>query len=456
MNSYNQFLESKRQLVGDFGFAPIFMPDQCYPVQEYLIDWAVKKGRAALFADCGMGKTLMQLAWAQNIVQKTNGRVLIMAPLAVASQTVIEASKFGIEATRSKGGELNGKIIVTNYERLHLFNPSDFEGMVCDESSILKSFEGTTKAAIIEFMRKSKYRLLCTATAAPNDFTELGNSSEALGHMGYMDMIGRFFKKADKTYSRKHETQAGTYYLKPHATKSCWQWIASWARAIRKPSDYGFDDGKFILPALEQVQHIVKATTLDPEHLFEMPAVGLDEQRKELARTCVERSEKAAEIANKEKDEAFVCWTNRNNEADLITKIVDGAQQVSGKDSDDEKEEKFRAFESGQIRVLVTKPKIAGFGLNWQHCARQTFFPSHSFEQYYQAIRRSWRFGQMRPVKIDVISTEGQSRVLANLQKKASDAEKMFESIIANMRNELKIGPREEPSKEIEIPEWMK
>lgn len=454
MKSYTDFLNQKSQLSGDFGFDPVYIPDQAFDFQKHLIEWSVRKGRAALFADCGLGKTLMQLAWAENVVRKTNGRVLILTPLAVSHQTCKEAEKFGIEATRSGSGELDSKIVITNYERLHYFNPDDFEGVVCDESSILKNFDGKTKDAITEFMRTRKYRLLCTATAAPNDFIELGTSSEALGEIGFMDMLGRFFKKADATYCRKQETMAGTYYLKPHAKRDFWRWVCSWSRAIRKPSDVGFDDNGFSLPELVTRQHIVKASEPNPDCLFEMPSVGLAEQRNELSRTTKDRCEMVAEIAGRS-DESFLCWVNRNQEGDLCQKLIDGSIQVSGSDSDGKKEESFKAFESGECRVLITKPTIAGFGLNWQHCHRQTFFPSHSFEQWYQAIRRSWRFGQKEKVTVDVVSTEGQRRVLSNLQRKAESAEKMFSEIVGFMSDELRLREKAKHEKTEIIPSWL-
>jgi len=453
-NEYQSFLQGKRQLAGEFGFDPVFMPDSAFPFQRDLIEWAVIKGRAALFADCGMGKTLMQLAWAKNVAIKTGGKVLILTPLAVSHQTVAEAHKFGIDAERSNEGEINSQIVVTNYERLHHFNPDDFCGVVCDESSILKNFDGAIKSSVTEFMRTRKYRLLCTATAAPNDFIELGTSSEALGHLGFMDMIGRFFKKTDQTFSRKQETMSGTYRLKPHASKDFWRWVCSWARAVRKPSDLGYEDGKFKLPKLITQQHLVKAKTINPEFLFEMPAVGLAEQRNELSRTINERCEMVAEIAGNS-NRPFVCWVNRNAEGDLIEKLISDSKQVSGSDSDEFKESAFNEFEKGNIRVLITKPTIAGFGLNWQHCRNQTFFPSHSFEQFYQAIRRSWRFGQTKPVTIDVISTEGQSRVLSNLKRKSESAESMFSELVSMMNNELKIEKTNKHKQNEQIPSWL-
>lgn len=463
---YREFLAAKSQLSGRFGFKPTVIPDAAFDFQKTLIEWAVEKGRGAIFADCGLGKTLIQLAWADNVVQKTNGRVLIITPLAVGHQTVREGIKFGIEAVRSTDGSLNGtKIAVTNYERLHYFNPNDFEGVVCDESSILKNFDGATRAAITEFMRTRKHRLLCTATAAPNDYIELGTSSEAVGELGYMDMLLRFFKSNDNSYARGGGAQGrtrwsgdksfgGKFRFRGHAEKDFWRWICSWSRAIRKPSDMGFDNGAFELPPLETRQHIVKANTPHPEHLFTLPACGLAEQRSERRRTLNERCELAAAIHNG-CDEPSIGWCHLNSEGDLLTKLIPDAEQVSGDDSDERKEEIFDAFQTGKVRVLITKPTIAGFGLNFQHCARQTFFPSHSFEQWYQAVRRSWRFGQKNKVIVDVISSEGEANVLLNLQRKSLAAEKMFEHIVSLMGRELNIKAENLHTKKQKTPAWL-
>jgi hypothetical protein len=453
---YAEFINSKRQLSGYFGFDPIYMPDQAFDFQSMLIDFAVRKGRSAIFADCGLGKTLIQLAWAENVIRKTNKHVLVLTPLAVSHQTAKEAGKFGIDARRSNAGEFEPSphIVITNYERLHHFNTNDFSGVVCDESSILKNFDGATKAAVTEFMRTREYRLLCTATAAPNDFIELGTSSEAIGELGFMDMIGRFFKKEGSTCSRKDETRSGIYRFRGHAESDFWRWVCSWARACRRPSDLGFSDDMFQLPDLITRQHIVKARTANPDYLFDMPARGLAEQRAERARSVVERCEKAAECATSHAS-PVLSWCYLNKEGDLLTRMIPGAVQVSGKDSDERKEECFKAFESGEIRALVTKPTIAGFGLNWQHCANQTFFPSHSFEQWYQAIRRCWRFGQTKPVTVEVISSEGEANVLANLQRKSDAADQMFNALVEFMWDELKIEKKSEPTTKEEIPSWL-
>lgn len=437
---YQQFLQNKAHSYSEFGFRPSFLPTWLFDFQYSLVDWALQKGRAAIFADCGLGKTPMQLVWANEVAKKTNGRVLILTPLAVGPQTVREAEKFSIEAKHSRDGKLGtSKIIVTNYERLHYFDANDFVGCVCDESSILKNFEGVTKAAITEFMRKMHYRLLCTATAAPNDYIELGTSSEALGYLGYTDMLGQFFKndQGGIKISASNQIHGNGWRFKSHAEQPFWRWLCSWSRAIRRPSDLGFDDANFRLPQVTTETHVVNASRPQEGMLFVMPAVGLAEQRKERSATVRERCERVAEIVPG--NDFCVSWCQLNSEADLLEKLIPGAVQVSGRDSDDAKEEKFEAFQSGQIKTLVTKPVIGAFGLNWQHCNRTTFFPSHSFEQYYQSVRRFWRFGQERPVHVDIVTTEGETDVMQNLQRKADAADKMFSQIVRHMNNELKI-----------------
>lgn len=443
---YNQFLQDKMHYQDDAGFDPLFMPGFLFDFQKAIVEWAVKKGRCAVFADCGMGKTPIQLVWAQNVVEKTNGNVLILTPLAVGHQTVKEAEKFGIEAKKTGDGKPAAKITVTNYERLHHFDPADFSGVVCDESSILKNFDGSTKAQVTEFMRKLPYRMLCTATAAPNDYIELGTSAEALGVMKHREMLSRFFNHDGGETSK--------WRLKRHAEKSIfWQWMASWARALRKPSDMGFDDGNFILPELVEKETVIPCSRPLDGKLFVEPARGLQEQREERRATITERCEKAAEILDH--DKIAVSWCHLNDEADLLEKITPGAKQVSGQMSDDEKEETFIAFGSGQIRVLVTKPKIGAFGLNWQHCNHMTFFPSHSYEQYYQGVRRCWRFGQKNPVTVDIITTEGELDVLKNLQRKSILADEMFLNLVHHMEKELKIVRKNEYTKKMEVPSWL-
>ena len=450
--SYAAFLDRKAQLGGEHGFAPSWMPEFLFDFQSALVEWAIRHARGAVFADCGLGKTPMQLVWAENVVRHTNGRVLILTPLAVAHQTVREGAKFGIECSRE-----GGQITVANYERLHHYEPGDFSGVVCDESSILKSFDGTRRLAITQFMRKVPHRLLCTATAAPNDYTEMGTSSEALGYLGHMDMLSRFFKTDTNMKSRGN---GGRVYgsvvkwrFKGHAETPFWRWVASWARATRKPSDLGFQDAAFVLPGLEERQHIVESRSLPDGALFALPAVSLREQREERRRTMTERCEKLAALVDT-KQPALV-WCHLNDEGDLLEHLIPDAVQVSGADSDDAKEEKFLAFGRGEARVLVTKPKIGAWGLNFQHCAHVAMFPSHSYEQYYQGIRRCWRFGQTRPVVVDIVTTEGETRVLANLQRKAAQADRMFTHLVAAMRQALTVARGEYGTEPEQVPAWL-
>lgn len=446
--SYADFLDAKTQVGSEHGFDPVWMPDKLFPFQVALTEWAIRKGRAAIFADCGLGKTPMQLTWAENVARKTDRRVLILTPLAVAFQTVNEGAKFGIEVTHRRDGLKAGdQIVVTNYERLHHFNPEDFSGVICDESSILKNFDGETRKAITDFMRKRPYRLLCTATAAPNDYVELGTSAESLGIMERKHMLAQFFTHDGGDTS--------TWRIKGHAREHLfWRWVCSWARACRNPSDLGFDNGAFALPGLSVRDHVVSALKPLDGYLFDLPAVGLDEQRSDLRRTIDERCGMAADLCNSH-DNSAVCWTNLNAEADAITKATRGAVNVQGSDSDEEKEEAFSAFAKGQIRVMVSKPSIAGFGLNWQHCSHMTFFPSHSYEQYYQCVRRCWRFGQKNPVTVDMVTTDGQQNVLRNMERKAEAAAKMFEQLVALMREELHITKTTGYTKKEEVPSWL-
>jgi hypothetical protein len=283
---YAEFLERRSQLDGNDGFEPVWMPDFLFPFQTALVEWAIRKGRAALFADCGLGKTPMQLVWAENVHRVTGRPVLLVTPLAVSFQTEGEAAKFGIEAATSRDGSVTAPITITNYERLHLFASADFGGMVCDESSAIKSFDGVRRAIVTDFMRKMRYRLLCTATAAPNDYIELGTSSEALGYLGHMDMLGRFFtnKMGNSTGQGRSYGGAAEWRFKGHAEDAFWRWVSSWARAMRQPSDFGFSDDGFALPALSQRQHTVEANIPRDGALFDMPAVGLREEREEARR----------------------------------------------------------------------------------------------------------------------------------------------------------------------------
>ncbi len=453
--AYQRIIEARTQFDGDSGFEPVWMPEKIFPFQRSLVEWACRKGRAALFEDVGLGKSIQELTWAENVVRLTNKPVLLLTPLAVGAQMEKEARKFGMDAKRSKDGKHDGaaRIVIANYQRLHLFNPDDFGGMVCDESGILKNVDGETRTAVIEFSRRMRYRLLATATPAPNDFIELGNSSEALGYLGFQDMLGRFFKKNEKTSSRSDEHRSGLWRFRGHGEQEFWRWVCSWARAIRRPSDMGFSDKGYILPPLDIRQHLVQAKSRPADFLFDMPAVGLKEQRDERRRTINERCEMAAELIGGH--DCSIAWCHLNPEGDLLEKLIPDCVQVSGADADDEKEEKLDAFISRQAKHLVTKPTVAGYGLNLQFCAHQTWFPSHSFEQLHQGCGRSRRFGQKRRVVIDMVTSEGESDVLANIERKMRQAEDMFSNLCRLMHDSQVVTVDRTHNNPIQLPSWL-
>lgn len=462
--NYNDFLDRKTHLGGRYGFTPLWMPDFLFDFQRHLVEWSLEKGRSAIFADCGLGKTPMQLVWAENVLRHTNKPVLIATPLAVSYQTLREAEKFGIEAQRSLDGTVQKKAItITNYERLHYFNPDDFSALVCDESSILKNFDGRTKAVITDFMRKLPFRLLSTATAAPNDYIELGTSSEALGELGYMDMLMKFFKNNQNTIKPMVYRHRGTNFkeldanakwrFKKHAEVPFWRWVCSWSRALRKPSDLGFDDSRFSLPELIEHQHVVTARRPAVGKLFDLPAVGIREEREERHRTLQERCEMVAELVSK--SPKSLIWCHLNDEGDLLEKLIPEAKQVKGSDSDEKKEQTFIEFAQGDLKYLITKPKIGALGLNLQRCAHIVFFPSHSYEQYYQGVRRCWRYGQTQPVVVDTVYTEGELLVIENIQRKATAATRMFEALVSHMNEAMHIERAKPTNENINLPTWM-
>lgn len=457
MSAYADFLAAKGQRNTGHGFEPTDSPGHLFDFQRELVTWAVRQGRGAIFADCGMGKTPMELAWAQAVHEHTGKPVLFLTPLAVGFQICSEAEKFGHEAARSRNGKPAASITVTNYEQAAKFAPRDFGGIVCDESSAIKAFDGTTRAVVTELMREMPYRLLGTATAAPNDYLELGTSSEALGELGYTDMLTRFFVNDQRTASSRSNFAASGrsvgWRFKGHAQEPFWRWVASWARAIRRPSDYGYDDGAFVLPRLTERTHLVEASRPADGALFDVPAIGLAEEREEARRTLIERCERSAALLTNAP--AAVAWCHLNDESALLAKLIPGAVELTGSDSDDAKEEKLTAFSRREIRVLVTKPVLGAWGLNWQHANRMTYFPSHSYEQYYQAVRRMWRFGQQHEVFVDVVATKGGENILRNLQRKAAAADEMFGSLIAHMNNALAVQRRHDYDNPMEIPAWL-
>lgn len=455
MSDYQAFLARKTQDSTDYGFDPLWVPEWLFPFQRDMVSWATRKGHAALLEDCGLGKTPQQLVWAENVHRKTGRPVLLVAPLAVTFQTLGEAEKFGIDAAVSRDGSITSAITITNYDRLHLFDPADVAGMVADESSAIKSFYSERKDLVTRFMRKLPYRLLCTATAAPNDYMELGTSSEALGYLGYQDMLTRWFTNKERLgkYRAARANERDSWRFKGHAEGPFWRWVASWARAMRKPSDLGYSDDGFARPPVTYNEHIVDATKPADGRLFDVPAARLHEEREESRRTITERCETAAALLVGAP--SAVAWCQLNDEGDLLTHLIDGAVQVKGSDSPDEKEERLLAFSRGEIRVLVTKPAIGAWGMNWQHCHRTTYFPSHSYEQFYQSVRRFDRFGQRHSVIVDVVTTEGARKALANLQRKSIQADRMFDALIASMASAHNIDRSQTYDQEVSLPAWL-
>lgn len=661
--NYAEFLARKSQLAFEAGFPPVWMPDFLFPFQRYLIDWSLRKGCAAIFADCGMGKGPLSLVWAENVVRHTNRPVLILTPLAVSHQLVREANKFGVEAARSADGKPCRNITVTNYERLDKFNPEDYSGVVCDEASCIKHWTGATQKLVTRFLSKLQYRLLCTATPSPNDFVEMGVLSEALGGLTHSEMLSTFFRQLTDDEKKKRATpqdvvhskrlswrviqSMGQWVLRPHAFEPFWRWVASWARACRKPSDLGpFDDSTFVLPPLNRRDHMVVPRMPPEGWLFTVPAFGLNQERGERRRTLAERSELVADLT-KDSDRAII-WCQLNSEGDALEKAIPGSIQVKGSDSNDFKEmaiewfigercicglntkharlgacgkkntrktaaksakqtpntplgfgvnppappmktestceptigptsidgrkvellatrstlrdesdtkptptiepqskSRSRKHESGTPkldsptsskstdsrqqatgefslskedvapsaeeptlktnegiggtlttamrpsepvassapiaieasatsatiptdlskqqctcghrsgrRILISKAKIIGLGMNLQCCAHVVTFVTHSYEQFYQSIRRCWRFGQQRPVILDVIATEGEVNVKRNMDRKEKLGDLMFNSVIGFMNDALAVKSSTD-TLETKVPQWL-
>lgn len=443
MDSYEKFLESKKHSLGEFGFEPLFIPDIAFDFQKFVIEKAVRKGRIANFLDTGLGKTLIQISIAQNIVLKTNKRVLILTPLAVAFQFIIESEKIGIDDIEySKDGKFTKKIVICNYERLHYFNSSDFIGVITDESSILKNFDGKIKNNITSFIKKLPYRFLSTATPAPNDYIEFGTSSEALGYLPYMDMLQRFF--ANNENNIRPQDIGSKWYLKPHAKDDFFSWVNQWSISVKTPSDLGFSNDRYILPELIENKVMVKNTNnwvINGQILlFNSTAKTMSEVREEQKGTVQNRCEKAFELAH---DKTSVYWCNFNDEGDLLDQIDKDAIQIKGGMTIEKKEDILLSFAKGEIQRLITKPKITSFGLNWQHCNHTVYFPTWSYEQYYQAIRRFWRFGQTKPVTVDLVVSDGQQRVLDTLVYKTEKAIQFNDSLKKALNQSVEMKSKE-------------
>tara|TARA_R100000995_G_scaffold18923_1_gene7849 strand:- start:1703 stop:3070 length:1368 start_codon:yes stop_codon:yes gene_type:complete len=433
--NYQEFLENKKHTIGEFGFDANYIPDIAFDFQKAIIEKAVKKGRMAIFADTGLGKTLMQVSIAQNIVNHTGDKVLILTPLAVAFQFILEAEKLGItDIEYSKDGKHTKSIVICNYERLHYFDKTEFQGVILDESSILKNFDGKIKNQVTSFVKKIPFRFLSTATPSPNDFIELGTSSEALGYMGYMDMLTKFFKNNMASIAKQSKNIGEKYYLKPHAEKSFFAWVNQWSMMVKMPSDLGYDNTRYKLPELITNKHVVEnKSTVDVDgqiKMFTFVAKSFREIRHEQKQTLKDRCIKAVELA---KGKTSVYWVNLNEESSLIASLDYEAVEITGSMSIEKKESILMDFANGKIKRLITKAKMTGMGLNWQHCNHSVFFPTYSYEQYYQAIRRFWRFGQKNNVTIDLVISDGQTRVLEALQQKTEKAIQLYENLTKNV-----------------------
>ena len=423
---YRSAVAQKEWKAPAHGFEPSFMPDMLFDWQKAVVRWACKKGRAALFEDCGLGKTLQQIAWAQNVINQAGGAVLILAPLAVAEQTVREGRKIGVDVQHvHDGGEVSAGIYVTNYDRLERFSGCKFSGVVLDESSILKAYNGKTRGLIIESFAGVDYKLACTATPAPNDHTELGNHAEFLGVMSRTEMLASFFV---------HDGgETSVWRLKGHAQRDFWRWVAGWAIMMRSPADIGFDASGYVLPELRTIVHDIPSGIESHDTIFAMPAVTLEDQRAARRKTMAARVAKVAEMASVD-DDAWLVWCEMNDEGDQLERAIPESVQVAGSDSESDKSARMLGFADGLHRVLVTKPKVAGFGMNWQHCHKVAFVGlSHSYEQFYQAVRRCWRFGQKHPVEVHIITTDVEREVLANIKSKQEAADAMIGGMIEHM-----------------------
>lgn len=434
IGAYQSFIASKRFETVAVGLTgEITLADCLSPFQAKAVDWALRRGRAALFEDCGMGKTRQQIEWARHIAVVTCKPVLILAPLAVAAQTAAEGEAIGQLVQRveyaDEIAEGIGGIYVTNYEKLHKLDGIEFGGIVLDESSILKAFDGKTKKQLCDRFRDTPYKLCCTATPAPNDYTELGNHCEFLGIMSRPEMLSMFFVHDGGETSK--------WRLKGHAQDSFWDWVATWAVCLRKPSDIGFPDEGYELPPLFIEERVVEANHEAAGLLFAMPASTLDERRAARKASINERVALAAQLAQSNQDQ-WLIWCGLNAESEAITKAIPGAVEVTGSDTAAHKESAMMAFTRGEIRVLVSKVSICGFGMNWQNCHQQIFVGlSDSYEDFYQAIRRSWRFGQLKPVTAYVVTSNLEQAVVENIKRKERDALTMSEEVSKIMQTRI-------------------
>jgi hypothetical protein len=426
---YDQFIASKRRAEVATGHAPGELNEHLFDFQHAIVSWAVRRGRAAIFADTGLGKTLMQLSWADEVASHTGGIVLVLAPLAVSEQTIEQGATFGIDVRRvHQGGTPNAPgVWITNYERMEPIDFTSLHGLVLDESSILKAHDGKTRQRIIDAAQGVPYRLSCTATPSPNDFEELGNQCEFLGVMTRTEMLA--------TYFVNDTGDTGTWRLKGWGASKFWEWMGSWSVVLRNPSDIGFDGSAYELPLPEYIEHVVEAGS-STDDLFAKPAVGLAEKRKAQRGSIESRCKALADVVNADPSEPWLIWCHLNDEAEMLRQLIPGSVNVQGSDKPEDKSARMLDFSHGKVRVLISKPKICGFGMNWQHCARMAFVGlDDSFEKFYQAVRRCYRFGQKRQVQIQLFTAENEGQILANLKRKELQHHKMSENMIEHMKD---------------------
>lgn len=459
--NYSEFVDGKLLKVPPTGIRSGFtISDGLFDFQQSLVSWAIKRGRAAIFADTGLGKSRMQVAWADAVNRYAGHDVLILAPLAVAAQTVEEAASIGVKVKQCRdGAEVESGITITNYDRIHRFDTSRFGAVVLDESSVIKHHTSKTLQLLLEAFDRTPFKLCATATPAPNDWTELGTHAEFLGICTQTEMLSEYFLHDGG------DTQ--TWRLKGHARREFWRWIASWAALVRKPDDLGFDGSRYNLPPITINQHIIKTDHHDPGQtgmLFALEANTLSERRDARRKSIEGRVQSCADMVNAN-DEPWIVWCDLNAESDALIEAIPGAIEIRGSDDPETKEKRLMDFAHGKIRVLVTKPSIAGFGLNWQHCAHMAFVGvTDSWESYYQAVRRCWRFGQKRNVQVHIFASDLEGAVVANLKRKEQDAAIMAEqlssetrdAVMAEVTGSTRNTNEYNPQRKAAIPDWLR
>ena len=458
--NYDEFLHSKQRIPPACGFdrQKEKMNPMMFEWQKDITRWALRKGRAALFEDCGNGKTIQQLEFCRAVSEYIGKPSLIVAPLTVGEQTKREADKFGYTATLCRTQkDVQQGINITNYEMLEHFDPDSFGGVVLDESSILKNCMGKVRTQIIEMFPNVPYRLSCTATPSPNDYMELGNQVEFLGIMSRTEMLATYFTHDGSDTSK--------WRLKGHAEERFWEWVATWSVVLTCPGDLGYPNDGYILPDLVMHEHLVDVSTSMDDGLFGWVAQTLTERRDARRMSLRERCAKAAEIVSFDPDEQWVIWCDLNDESELLTSLISGAIEVRGSDKPDDKAKSLRGFADGSVRYLVTKPSIAGFGMNWQNCHNMIFVGlSDSYEAMYQAIRRCYRFGQKFPVNVHIVTSAAEGAVKANIERKEAQAEIMKKNMVQHtkeileqdIRGTVRIVIPYNPQVDMLIPEWLR